>query len=313
MPITLSQPCIQTLVWCRAGDKRYTIADVPGLIEGASEGKGLGLEFLRHVERCSALCHVIDCATLENGRDPVSDLKVILEELEKYEVPQGQTPLIERPQVVVLNKIDIPDAKELADFVQKDFEDLGYPVYQVSTATHAGLKELGFALGMLAQEGRSQVTEETSRRFSLLQTQPETSTFSVTREQIGDEEIFRLVGQKPERWVAQTEFGNAEAVGYLAERLHKLGVEDQLTKLGARSGSTVIVGSGDGVVFDWDPMISSLAEMADAREVAERIDPNDRRTNKQRRAEYYEMMDERAKGRAEREAVRESSIFTEEE
>jgi len=69
----------------------------------------------------------------------------------------------------------------------------------------------------------------------------------------------------------------------------------------------------DGVVFDWDPMISSLAEMADAREVAERIDPNDRRTNKQRRAEYYEMMDERAKGRAEREAVRESSIFTEEE
>ena len=297
----------------QAGDKRYTIADVPGLIEGASEGKGLGLEFLRHVERCSALCHVIDCATLENGRDPVSDLKVILEELEKYEVPQGQTPLIERPQVVVLNKIDIPDAKELADFVQKDFEELGYPVYQVSTATHAGLKELGFALGMLAQEGRSQVTEETSRRFSLLQTQPETSTFSVTREQIGDEEIFRVVGQKPERWVAQTEFGNAEAVGYLAERLHKLGVEDQLTKLGARSGSTVIVGSGDGVVFDWDPMISSLAEMADAREVAERIDPNDRRTNKQRRAEYYEMMDERAKGRAEREAVRESSIFTEEE
>jgi GTP-binding protein len=122
-----------------------------------------------------------------------------------------------------------------------------------------------------------------------------------------------VVGQKPERWVAQTEFGNAEAVGYLAERLHKLGVEDQLTKLGARSGSTVIVGSGDGVVFDWDPMISSLAEMADAREVAERIDPNDRRTNKQRRAEYYEMMDERARGRAEREAVRESSIFTEEE
>lgn len=102
-------------------------------------------------------------------------------------------------------------------------------------------------------------------------------------------------------------------MGYLAERLQKLGVEDELTRLGARSGSTVIIGAGDGVVFDWNPLISSMAEITDAREVAERIEPNTRRTNKQRRAEYHEMMDERAKGRAEREAVRESSIFSEDE
>lgn len=297
----------------QAGDKRFTIADVPGLIEGASEGKGLGLEFLRHVERCSALCHVIDCATLESGRDPLSDLQVILNELDRYEVPDGQTPLIERPQVVVLNKVDIPDAKELADFVKKDFEALGYPVYQVSTATHAGLRELGFALGALAEQGRSQMVEETSKRFSLLQAESESSGFSVTKERLAGEEIFRVIGQKPERWVAQTEFGNAEAVGYLAERLQKLGVEDELTKLGARAGSTVIIGAGDGVVFDWNPLISSMAEITDAREVAERIEPNSRRTNKQRRAEYHEMMDERARGRADREAVRESSIFSEDE
>ncbi len=92
----------------QAGDARYTIADVPGLIEGASEGKGLGLEFLRHVERCTALVHVLDCATLDPGRDPLSDLDVILAELAAYPVPDGQVPLLERPQIVALNKVDVP-------------------------------------------------------------------------------------------------------------------------------------------------------------------------------------------------------------
>ncbi len=82
----------------------------PGLIEGASEGKGLGLEFLRHVERCTALLHVLDCATLEPGRDPLSDLDVILAELAAYPVPEGQVPLLERPQLIALNKVDVPEA-----------------------------------------------------------------------------------------------------------------------------------------------------------------------------------------------------------
>ena len=120
----------------QAGEQRYTVADVPGLIEGASQGKGLGLEFLRHVERCSALLHVIDCATMEPGRDPLTDLKVILGELRDYQVPEGQTPLHERPQLIALNKIDIPDAKELAAFVTEELQAMGYPVFAVSTATH---------------------------------------------------------------------------------------------------------------------------------------------------------------------------------
>ena len=97
-----------------SGETRYTVADVPGLIEGASEGKGLGLEFLRHVERCSALLHVLDCATLDPGRDPISDLDIILTELAAYPVPAGQVPLLERPQLITLNKIDVPEAQELA-------------------------------------------------------------------------------------------------------------------------------------------------------------------------------------------------------
>jgi GTP-binding protein len=293
----------------QAGQMRYTIADVPGLIEGASQGKGLGLEFLRHVERCSALLHVIDCATLEPGRDPVSDLKVILGELEAYEVPAGQTPLHERPQLVALNKVDVPDAKELAEFVKADFEALGYPVFLVSSATTEGLRELNFALAKLVTEERKTQIPAGQKRFSLLPQKQKDSGFVIRPEEIGGEPVFRIIGAKPERWVAQTMFGNADAVSYLSERLQKLGVEDALYKSGARRGSTVIIGEGDGVVFDWDPLVSSVAELADA----DPLDGSARRTNQQRRQEYYDMMDARARGRAEREAVRESSVFVEDE
>jgi GTP-binding protein len=294
-----------------AGDKRYTIADVPGLIEGASEGKGLGLDFLRHVERCSALCHVIDCATLEPGRDPMTDFKVIQEELKKYEVPEGQLPLLERPQVVALNKVDIPEARELAEFVKADFEALGFQVFLISTATREGLTQLSYALATLASATR--VPTEPSKRFSLLD-EKEDSRFKVQTEELEGEVVYRVTGTKPERWVAQTNFGNSEAIGYLAERLNKLGVEDALAKAGAKAGSTVIIGGTNGVVFDWDPFISSVIETIESpRGTDVRLDGTDRRTTKERREEYYAMMDQRAKGRAEREAIREKSLRSEEE
>jgi GTP-binding protein len=294
-----------------AGDKRYTIADVPGLIEGASEGKGLGLDFLRHVERCSALCHVIDCATLEPGRDPMTDFKVIQEELKKYEVPEGQLPLLERPQVVALNKVDIPEARELAEFVKADFEALGFQVFLISTATREGLTQLSYALASLASATR--VPTEPSKRFSLLE-EKEDSRFKVQAEELEGEVVYRITGAKPERWVAQTNFGNSEAIGYLAERLNKLGVEDALAKAGAKAGSTVIIGGTNGVVFDWDPFISSVIETIESpRGTDVRLDGTDRRTTKERREEYYAMMNQRAKGRAERQAIREKSLKSEDE
>jgi GTP-binding protein len=131
----------------QAGDARYTVADVPGLIEGASEGKGLGLEFLRHVERCTALVHVLDCATLEPDRDPISDLDVILAELAAYPVPEGQIPLLERPQLIALNKLDVPEAKDLADLVRPELEARGFRVFDISTVSRDGLRQLTFALG----------------------------------------------------------------------------------------------------------------------------------------------------------------------
>ena len=139
----------------QAGDVRFTVADVPGLIEGASEGRGLGLEFLRHVERCTALVHVLDCATLEPGRDPVSDLDVILAELAAYPVPDGEIPLVDRPQVVALNKVDVPEAKDLADLVRPDLEARGFRVFEISAVAHRGLRELTYALAAIVEEHRA--------------------------------------------------------------------------------------------------------------------------------------------------------------
>jgi GTP-binding protein len=247
---------------------------------------------------------------MEPGRDPLTDLKVILGELRDYQVPDGQTPLNERPQLIALNKIDIPDARELAAFVTEELEAMGYPVFAVSTATHEGLKELNFALSAVVLKEREGKVVGAQKRFSLIPTKAEDSSYIVRKESISGEDVFRIIGSKPERWVAQTHFGNTEAVGYLAERLRKIGIEDELVRQGAKRGSTVIIGEQNGVVFDWDPLIDSVAELADGIGLGE---DEKRRTNEQRRGEYYAMMDQRAKGREERAAVREASVFIEED
>jgi len=294
-----------------AGDIRYTIADVPGLIEGASEGKGLGLEFLRHVERCSALLHVVDCATLEPHRDPVSDLDKILKELAAYEVPEGQLPLLERPQLIALNKIDVPDGKELAEFVRADLEARGYRVFEISAVAHTGLRELNFALAELVRAARdAKAAEPAKPRITLMQKRRDEGTFAISKEMHGDEEVFRIIGVKPERWVAQTMFGNEEAVGYLADRLAKLGIEDELFKKGAVAGSTVVIGAGAGVIFDWEPTITSAGELiAGPRGTDARFDLNERRTTNQRREEYKARMDAKAAARAELDREGKSGIW----
>lgn len=236
------------------GDVVFTVADVPGLIPGASQGKGLGLEFLRHVERCSVLAHVIDCATLEPGRDPVTDLDVIEAELAAYQGTYAD--LLSRPRVVVLNKVDVPEAKELADMVRPQLEQRGYRVFEVSAVSHEGLRPLLFALAELVSQARAEVPTERPR----VRVQPQAvddSGFSVSSEVIDGEPSFRILGARPERWVRQTDFSNDEAVGYLADRLARLGVEDRLKKLGATPGVQVVIGEGaEAVIFDWQPQLS---------------------------------------------------------
>lgn len=230
----------------------FTVADVPGLIPGASAGKGLGHEFLRHVQRCSALVHVVDCATFESERDPVRDLDVIESELVAFDPD-----LAERPRLVALNKVDVPDGREMADMVTAQLREAGFDVYPISAVTHEGLKELTYAMLRLVQADRA-ARPAPEARVVIRPAVVTSDDFEVRKQ--GD--AFRVRGRRPERWVRQTDFGNEEAVRYLADRLRKLGVEDRLAALGAVEGSTVIIGPEDSaVVFDWMPSVDRDPEI----------------------------------------------------
>jgi len=247
-----------------AGDTTFTVADVPGLIEGASEGRGLGHDFLRHVERCAALVHVIDMATMEPGRDPLGDLDVIERELSRY------GGLEERPRLVALNKVDVPDARDLADIVREDFAARGLKVYEISAASHEGLRELSFAMaGLVAGARRERPVAEATRIVLRPPTAAGGPEFTVKETGEG----WRVRGEKPERWVRQTDFSNDEAVGFLADRLNRLGVEDKLLQLGAQEGDTVLIGDVDNaVVFDFKPMMEAGAELLSRRGEDHRFD-----------------------------------------
>jgi GTP-binding protein len=235
------------------GDTRFTVADVPGLIPGASQGKGLGLEFLRHVERCIALVHVLDCGTLETDRNPVDDLEIIENELKEY------GGLENRPRIVALNKVDLPDGKAMADMVTKTLQDKGYEVYQISAASRQGIQELLYAMAKLVQSSRAEIKSDQRTRIVIRPTAVNDSGFKVFANGDG---TFTVIGKRVERWVRQTNFSNSEAVGYLADRLAQAGVEKELFKAGAVSGSEVRIGNDENaVIFDWEPTIEAGAEM----------------------------------------------------
>jgi len=260
---------IPNLGVAEAGEVQFVVADVPGLIPGASEGKGLGHDFLRHVERCSALVHVLDCATTEPGRDPISDLDTIEAELAAYEEMAGTglagasgasgasgalaTSLTDRPRLVALNKVDVPEARELADLVKPELAARGLAVYEVSAATTEGLRELKFAMAQLVAQARASLPEPEPARVVIRPAAVSEPGFEVVRTPDG---AYLVRGEKPARWVRQTDFANDEAVGYLADRLARLGVEQALAEAGAEPGDTVLIGDpDDAVVFDWDPTL----------------------------------------------------------
>ena len=269
-----------------AGETTFVVADVPGLIEGAAEGRGLGHDFLRHIERCAALVHVVDTASIEPGRNPLDDLDVIEGELARY------GGLEDRPRLVALNKVDVPDGQDIADMVVEELRGRGLRVFEVSAASGAGLRELTFAMAEIVVASREVAPAAEPERIVL---RPKAVDGSDDFEVVATDEGWRVRGTKPERWVRQTDFSNEEAVGFLADRLNRLGVEVKLAQMGAQEGDTVLIGADDNsVVFDFKPSVEAGAEMLGRRGEDERL--REARPARDRRRDIAEGMETKARG-----------------
>ncbi|AEG82197.1 MULTISPECIES: GTPase ObgE [Corynebacterium] len=286
-PFTTLQPNLGVV---EVGHDTFTIADVPGLIPGASEGKGLGLDFLRHIERTAVLAHVVDAATMEPGRDPISDIEALETELAAYQSAldddTGLGDLRDRPRIVILNKVDIPDALELAEFLKEDIEEkFGWPVFIISAVARKGLDPLRYKLLEIVQEDRrkrpkQKYEERIVVRPQAVDSRKKKKDFEII-EDPDVENGYVVLGEKPERWIIQTDFENDEAVGYLADRLARMGVEDELFKKGARPGCTVSIGE---VSFEWEPTTAAGVEVTmSGRGTDMRLDKNTRMSASERK------------------------------
>lgn len=217
------------------GDGRsFVMADLPGLIEGAHRGIGLGQQFLQHIERTRLIIHVVDMAGSE-GRDPLADWQQINMELKQY-----KHDLSERPQIVAANKMDLPGAEEnLHLFKQEVGEDV--PVYPISAATRAGVRELLYKVAdMLDALPKQPIheAEETKAAYKVFRAPQAEDTFHVRR----DNEGFVVEGQRLEKLVKMTNFHYDESVERFARIMKKMGVDDELRAKGAQDGDTVRIG-----------------------------------------------------------------------
>jgi len=199
----------------------FVVADIPGLIEGASEGRGLGHRFLRHIERARVLCLMLDLASVE-GVTPAEQERTLLAELGAY-----RPELLERPRIVVGTKADAVQAEELELF--------GWTGSVVSAVTGAGVRELVGRMATLVHEARADFPE----REGVVVIRPETTGAAVERL---DENEFRLVGREVERVVALNDVTTPEALAYIDERLERLGVNRMLTRAGVSDGDVVWIG-----------------------------------------------------------------------
>lgn len=214
--------------------RSFVMADLPGLIEGAHAGVGLGHQFLRHIERTRVIVHVIDMAAAE-GRDPYEDYITINKELQEYNLR-----LTERPQIIVANKMDMPDAEEnLQIFKEKLQED--YPIFPISAISRKGLRELLFAVADKIEETpefplQHEEEEETGVHRVVYKHEADADAFNITRDPDG---AFVLSGDKIERLFKMTDFSRDESVRRFSRQLRGLGVDDALRKRGAKDGDIV--------------------------------------------------------------------------
>ncbi|OUP08257.1 GTPase ObgE [Collinsella sp. An2] len=265
---------VPNLGMVRAGEYSYVVADVPGLIEGASEGKGLGHQFLRHIERTALILHVVDITGGFEGRDPVEDYHIINDELKRY-----ASDLADRPQVVIANKCDVSGMTGRVEELKKAALADGHMFFAVSAVTGAGLKTFMLACGEQVAKLRAELAStESPVQYDEVwerKRQARERSFQVVQEEPG---AFRVIGTQVERLVVQTDWENEEAVIYLQHRFAKIGVDDALEAAGCRAGDEVrIVGRAFNYegADDFEDEVTSVAAEDEPAESVEDIEPVD--------------------------------------
>lgn len=209
-------------------DFDYVIADLPGLIEGASEGAGLGHKFLKHIERTKIICHVIDMSGSE-GRDPYEDYINIRKELEQF-----SKKLITKKEIIVANKMDIEGSNENLKKFKKKIKNI--PVYEVSAINREGLDKVINILGDMVKNTEEEVLyDEESQEKHVLYKFKEEKPFTITK----DKDIFVVSGEKIERLFKMTRFNTEEAFVVFSNKLRKMGLDDELIKMNIKEGDTI--------------------------------------------------------------------------
>ena len=211
--------------------RMFVMADLPGLIEGASEGAGLGEKFLKHAMRTRVIAHVLDMGSFE-GRDPLEDYKIIRTELEKY-----SDKLARKPELVVANKMDLPDAQANLDRFKKEYPEV--KVVEVSAMENYGLEEMIVKLAdMLEDATLEPIYEETNFESHIIYKFKNEKPYTITRDESG---TWVVKGDEIEKLLKMTKFQEDDSVRRFARKLRGMGVEDELERLGAQRGEDVLI------------------------------------------------------------------------
>lgn len=209
----------------------FVMADIPGLIEGAHKGAGLGYQFLRHIERTKVFIHVLDGSGM-GGRDPLKDFELVNLELKEY-----NEKLIAKPQIVAVNKMDLPPSKENYSRIQQELTEEGYKVFPISAVAKTGLKQMVYYVyEVLKREKAKALEEKFSEEKIVFRDSPlEEKGYDIKKEG----EAFVIKGRRIERLAAMTDFNNEEALRRFQRIVQRMGIEDDLKELGIKEGDIV--------------------------------------------------------------------------
>ncbi|MCF6460606.1 GTPase ObgE [Clostridium sp. Cult3] len=220
-------------------EKSFVIADIPGLIEGAHEGAGLGHDFLRHIERTRVLVHVLDASGIE-GRNPIDDFYRINEELIKY-----NPKLSDKPQIIAANKMDLPGADEWLEKIKIEFEPLGYKVYPISAATMEGVNKLKFVMWDVLSSIKPEY-ETFDEEIEITLEEPEEETVIVKKEN----GKYIVEGSFVDRLIRSTNFEDLDSLRYFQNSMRQKGVVEELKRLGVQENDSVFICGYEFEFFD---------------------------------------------------------------